>query len=211
LIIILVGVSVDFVVHLGHAYNSYETLAVIDGGVDEEKIDVEENVVGEREAEGEEGIEVDQEKPCVEQKQQQQQQLISIRGGGAAFWALFRRTERQRGKRAQHALRTIGYSVASAGVTTALSASLLFGCTITFFSKFGAFLVLAMLAALFFSFVGFVPALALCGPTTEEKEEEEEGEGEDAENENENENGVSETETGGGRVKRVLKWLCRWW
>ena len=85
-----------------------------------------------------------------------------------ARWRACRQTltekSARRGERARHALETIGFSVFSAGITTALSASLLFLCTISFFSKFGTFLCIAMAASLFYSFVAFVPALALLGP-----------------------------------------------
>jgi predicted RND superfamily exporter protein len=64
----------------------------------------------------------------------------------------------------RNALGALGISVISAGVTTLASALLLFGCTITFFSKFGTFLSLAMVTSLSFAFFLYPPILGVCGP-----------------------------------------------
>ena len=171
---ILAGVSVDFVVHLGHAYNSAHGVLAHDN--DEaalEKEQIEEDAIEEEERAALQAVmhvhphahhpHVADDADGAREAEGEENESESMRPAQSC-WRLFREKEKIRGMRARHALQTIGLSVFSAGVTTALSASLLFACTITFFSKFGTFLVLAMAAALFSSFVGFVPTLALLGP-----------------------------------------------
>ena len=226
---ILAGVSVDFVVHLGHAYNSTHGVLARDDddlGIEEEneadaaeagdaalhdgarrRLDVhlqsaEREHKAERETDGKTEGEADlamgdavgeaageAADEAVVDMDGSVDEAGAISEAGTASCAAdeiispptasehtvsparghscrraFAEKSARRGERARHALETIGFSVFSAGVTTALSASVLLLCTISFFSKFGTFLFIAMVASLFYSFAAFVPALALLGP-----------------------------------------------
>jgi len=101
---ILIGLSVDFVIHMGHGY--------------------------------------------VEAVRLGQEQGVVL----------------SRHKCAQQSVATMGFPVLSAGLTTLLSAVILFFCEITFFQKFGTIVLLSMIFAMIATFMLYVPLLDAAGP-----------------------------------------------
>jgi len=69
-----------------------------------------------------------------------------------------------RSENVRKSLGSIGISVASAGITTLITALILFACKMAFFQKFGVFLTFAMITALIFAFFCYPALLGALGP-----------------------------------------------